>query len=226
VESADQGTLFLDEVGELSLASQVKLLRFLQERTFRRVGDTYDRNINVRIIAASNRNLHDMVATKEFRLDLLYRLKVFNLHIPPLRERMQTLPTLVQFFAHRYNALYDKQVTRISADAERRLKSYKYPGNVRELENIIEHALVLTEGVEITSAHLPDFLLPEPLQISGPVERISHEHGFQTLEEMEKQHIIEALKLTGFNYGEAAKKLGVCRATLWRKIKIYGIEKN
>ena len=167
-----------------------------------------------------------MVNDNLFRLDLLYRLNVFNLTIPPLRERMQTIPNLVKLFARRYNSQHNKQVNRISADAERALNSYEYPGNVRELENIVEHAIVLTDGSEITASHLPDFLYPERLLISGPVDVNLQKNGFPTLEEMEKQHIVEALKLTENNYGQAAKKLGVCRATLWRKLKNYGIEKN
>ena len=226
VENADRGTLFLDEVGELPFTSQVKLLRFLQERTFRRVGDIVDRKIDVRVIAATNKNLREMVDRNEFRQDLFYRLNVFNLHIPPLRERIRSIPNLVRYFAYRFNNLYDKQVKRVSADAERALNSYDFPGNVRELENIIEHAIVLAEGHEIRAAHLPDFLNTEPLMISGPKETDSDKKTFPTLEQMEKQHIIEALLISEHNYGQAAEKLGVCRATLWRKIKQYGIEKS
>ncbi len=224
VEEAHMGTLFLDEVGELSAAAQVKLLRFLQERAFRRVGETVMRTVNTRIIAASNKNLAVMVQEGTFREDLYYRINVFYLHLPPLRERKDTIPNLVRLFVHRNNTVFGKNINKISKSAEAILANYTYPGNVRELENIVEHAVVLAEGNEITEKELPEFmyrgrpLLSAPQPFQAPSEQI------MTLAEMEKRHIAMALEALDYNYTETAKKLGVSRSTLWRKIKGYGLE--
>ncbi|MBN1294004.1 MAG: sigma-54-dependent Fis family transcriptional regulator [Candidatus Latescibacteria bacterium] len=226
VESAHQGTLFLDEIGELTPQSQVKLLRFLQERTFRRIGDTVSQRVNVRIIAATNRDLTKMVEEGTFREDLFYRLCVFHLHMPPLRERKETIPNLVRFFMHRFNQSCDRNIFRISPGVERALMSYSYPGNVRELENIIERAFALVEGEELTEQELPESLVPEPLLLKGPLYSISSNDGFPTLQAIERRHIEEALRIAENNYGRAAEALGVCRATLWRKLKQYGINRN
>jgi two-component system nitrogen regulation response regulator GlnG/two-component system response regulator HydG len=223
VEEAHAGALFLDEIGELSPAAQVKLLRFLQEKTFRRVGETMVRSVNVRVIAATNKYLPRLVEAGTFREDLYYRLNVFYLHLPPLRERKETIPNLIRVFAHRYNVMYDKQIMRISKTAEVLLAGYDYPGNIRELENIIEHAIVLADGQEITEKELPDSVNRKPLMLTGPKQQGSE---FPALVEMEKQHIEAALHRFKFNYGIAAEKLGISRATLWRKIKEYNIAKQ
>jgi len=225
VENAHMGTLFLDEVGELSLAAQVKLLRFLQEREFRRVGDSTTRTVDVRIIAATNKDLTEQIKKGAFREDLYFRLNVFFIYLPPLRERMETIPNLIRLIVHKNNQLFDKQVNSISKSAEVLLANYHYPGNIRELENILEHAVVLSEGKEITERDLPEFMLrnrlslPEPLTPAG-----GDDDGVQTLADVERGHIVHALRLTGFNYTEASKKLGISRSTLWRKIKDYNIE--
>jgi DNA-binding NtrC family response regulator len=225
VEEAHLGTLFLDEVGELSPSAQVKLLRFLQEREFRRVGETVSRSVDVRIIAASNKDLAGLVEQKKFREDLFYRLNVFYLYLPPLRERKETIPNLIRIFVHRYNQLFNKHVTAISKNAEAILANYQYPGNVRELENIIEHAIVLAEGGELTERDLPDFMFRNRLLLSAPkVEALAGPAEVQTLAEMEKAHIAQVLQRTGFNYTDASKKLGISRSTLWRKVKEYKIE--
>jgi DNA-binding NtrC family response regulator len=225
VEEAHLGTLFLDEVGELSPAAQVKLLRFLQEREFRRVGETVSRSVDVRIIAASNRDLAGLVEQKKFRDDLFYRLNVFNLYLPPLRERKETIPNLIRIFVHRYNELFNKHVTTISKGAEASLANYNYPGNVRELENIVEHAIVLAEGSEITEHDLPEFMFRNRLLLTGPkTEALPGATVVQTIAELEKEHITQVLRLTDFNYTDASKKLGISRSTLWRKIKEYKIE--
>jgi DNA-binding NtrC family response regulator len=222
VEEAHMGTLFLDEVGELSPQAQVKLLRFLQERTFKRVGENQTRTVDVRIIAASNKDLIQMMREGKFREDLFYRLNVFYLHLPPLRERRQTLPALIKLFVHRYNQALDKQITRISPDAEAALAGYEYPGNVRELENIIEHAVVLAEGNEIRKNDLPEFMLHRQLLLAGPTHTALSETGeFATLEQMEQDHIRNALNRFGHNYTEVARRLGISRSTLWRKLKAY-----
>jgi DNA-binding NtrC family response regulator len=225
VEEAHLGTLFLDEVGELSPSAQVKLLRFLQEREFRRVGETASRTVDVRIIAASNKDLAGLVDQKKFRDDLFYRLNVFNLHLPPLRERKETIPNLIRIFVHRHNEVFNKHVGSISKNAEGILAAYDYPGNVRELENIIEHAVVLAEGGEITERDLPDFMFRSRLLLSAPrPAALPASSAVQTLAEIEKDHITQVLRLTGSNYTEASKKLGISRSTLWRKIKEYKIE--
>jgi DNA-binding NtrC family response regulator len=221
VEEAHQGTLFLDEVGELSPSAQVKLLRFLQERTFRRIGDNTLRTVNVRIVAASNQDLTQLIAEKRFREDLYYRLNVFYLCLPPLRERKETIPGLVTLFVHRHNELHGKHVTRFSKAAEALLANYSYPGNVRELENIIEHAVALAEGDEITEKDLPETLFRNRLLLAAPDRSPT---DILPLSELEKEHIRMALTMLNHNYTETAKKLGVSRSTLWRKIKDYGLE--
>jgi DNA-binding NtrC family response regulator len=223
VEEAHLGTLFLDEVGELSPSAQVKLLRFLQERTFRRIGENVLRTVNVRIIAASNQDLVTLIQAKRFREDLYYRLNVFNLYLPPLRERKETIPNLISLFVHRYNDLHGKQVTRFSKAAEALLASYSYPGNVRELENIIEHAVALSDGEEITEKELPEALFRNRLLLSAPTSAQSPS-DIVSLSELEKEHIRLALSVLNYNYSETAKRLGVSRSTLWRKIKDYGLE--
>jgi two-component system nitrogen regulation response regulator GlnG/two-component system response regulator HydG len=217
-------------VGELSPAAQVKLLRFLQEHSFRRVGDSTLRNVNVRIIAASNKDLLKAVNDGSFREDLYYRLNVFYLHLPPLRERKETLPNLIRLFVHRNNAVMDKDINKLSKAAEVILADYHYPGNVRELENIIEHAMIIADGHEITEKDLPEFMFQNRLRLAAP-ESPTHSAdmvspAIVTLATMEKNHIQAALRLLDFNYSEAALKLGISRSTLWRKIKEYHLEKE
>jgi DNA-binding NtrC family response regulator len=226
VESAHMGTLFLDEVGELTPAAQVKLLRFLQERSFMRVGETAPRRVTTRVIAASNRSLPELVEKKLFRDDLFYRLNIFVLNLPPLRERKATIPNLVRLFVHKHNSILGKNVNRLSMSAEAVLAAYDYPGNVRELENIIEHAVVLAEGSEITEKELPEFMFGNRLLLAAPNAFEDNSTSIMPLTELEKKHIARALGIMNFNYSETAKKLGISRSTLWRKIREYGIEHN
>ncbi|MDR2578257.1 MAG: sigma 54-interacting transcriptional regulator [Chitinispirillales bacterium] len=239
VEEAHGGTLFLDEVGELSLPAQVKLLRFLQDRMFRSVGDTSLRTADVRIIAATNKDLRELMERGEFREDLFFRLNVFYLHLPPLRERKETIPGLISLFVHRFNRILGKNVSRFSNAAESLLGAYDYPGNIRELENIIEHAVVMAEGDEITERDLPESMFCNRLLLPGPpsgfgigkngiatlaeVERehIKYESRIATLPEVERKHIKYVLELTNHNQSDAAEKLGLSRSTLWRKIKEF-----
>ncbi|MDR3012022.1 MAG: sigma 54-interacting transcriptional regulator [Chitinispirillales bacterium] len=220
VEEAHGGTLFLDEVGELSPPAQVKLLRFLQERMFRSVGDTVLRPVDVRVIAATNKDLHKQIEQGAFREDLFFRLNVFHLHLPPLRERKETMPNLISLFAHRFNRLFGKNVSSFSKAAESLLAAYDYPGNIRELENIIEHAIVMADGNEIAERDLPEFMFRNRLLLADPAT-LQGGTGVATLAEVEREHIKFVLGLTGYNYTEAAKKLGISRSTLWRKIKEY-----
>ncbi|MBN1757253.1 MAG: hypothetical protein JW863_02990, partial [Chitinispirillaceae bacterium] len=158
--------------------------------------------------------------------DLYFRLNVFYIALPPLRDRKETIPNLVRLFVHRNNKLFDKQINSISKSAEVLMANYHYPGNIRELQNIIEHAVVLAEGNEINERDLPEFmfrnclLLPQPQ--SGQQELEPQE--LLSLADVERNHIVHTLNLTGFNYSEASKKLGISRSTLWRKIKDYSIE--
>ena len=161
VEEADNGTLFLDEVGELPLTAQVKLLRFLQERRFRRVGEATERSASTRIIAATNRNLREMVKEGTFREDLFYRLHVFPITLPPLRERKESIPNLITIFLHSMIERYDKHFTGFTKTAEYLLSQHSYPGNIRELENIIEHAAILASPPTINEQDLPEYLYPQ-----------------------------------------------------------------
>lgn len=228
VEEAHMGTLFLDEVGELSLQSQVKLLRFLQDREFRRIGESTNRSVDVRIIAATNKDLSNLIKQGTFREDLYFRLNVFYLHLPPLRERRETLPNLIRLFVHRNNQNFDKNILHISKNAEALLASYEYPGNIRELENIIEHAMVLAENDEITEKDLPEFMLRNRLLLGGPSSSLSNSPPDEilTLAQLEEQHIRMVLQTTDYNYTETSKKLGISRSTLWRKIKEFNIEER
>ncbi|MBN1982852.1 MAG: sigma-54-dependent Fis family transcriptional regulator [Chitinivibrionales bacterium] len=231
VEEAHTGTLFLDEIGELSLQAQVKLLRFLQEHTFRRIGDSVVRSVNTRVIAATNKDLMKMVEKGAFREDLFYRLNVFYLYLPPLRERKETIPNLIRLFVHRNNLLLDKNINKISKAAELIIAEYEYPGNVRELENIIEHAMILTDTSEITEKELPEYVFKNRLRLSGPTQPAGiapHNSDVQpiaTLAELEEAHIRRVLCHFNYNYSDTAKKLGISRSTLWRKIKDYSIDK-
>jgi two-component system nitrogen regulation response regulator GlnG/two-component system response regulator HydG len=234
VEEANLGTLFLDEVAELTPSAQVKLLRFLQERTFKRIGENVQRTVNVRIIAASNKDLLTLVAEKKFREDLYYRLNVFTLNLPPLRERKETIPNLIKLFIHKNNDLLDKNIAKLSPAAEAVLANYDYPGNVRELENIIEHAMVLAESNEISDRDLPEFmfknhlLLPAPPKdfAAGDCLKLVTPETVITLSDMERQYIARALDVHKSNYSETARKLGISRSTLWRKIREYGLNRK
>ncbi|MDD5674051.1 MAG: sigma-54 dependent transcriptional regulator [Chitinivibrionales bacterium] len=241
VEAAHLGTLFLDEVGELSPAAQVKLLRFLQEKSFRRIGETILRSVNTRVIAASNKDLAQLVQKGAFREDLYFRLNVFSLFLPPLRQRKETIPNLIRLFVHRNNTALDKHVNKISKSAEMLLAAYDYPGNIRELENIIEHAVVLADGEEITDKDLPEIVrinrrllvstVPATAALPGappadaalatapPQESI-------TLADLERDHIRAALDKYKDNYTIISRTLGISRSTLWRKMKEYGLKRT
>lgn len=239
-EAASGGTLFLDEVGELSLATQVKLLRFLQNKEIRRVGDSENRYLDVRIIAATNKNLKQAMLEGKFREDLYYRLNTFHLHLPPLRERQIVIPRLVSYFILKYKQEHGKEVNGLDSAAQMALAAYRYPGNIRELENIIEHAIVLSEGGIIRLEDLPETVLQEnlpsarmllSLQEQQPEEPLpllpdlSGKEKILTLGELERQYIIHTLtQLKGEKLDEIAKILGISRTTLWRKIKENNIE--
>lgn len=217
-EQADGGTLFLDEIGELSLSMQVKLLRFLQERTLERVGGTRSIKVDVRILAATNRNLLEMVERGEFREDLYYRLNVFPITIPSLRERGSDVITLADHFATCYADENGKTIERISTSAQHLLMSYAWPGNVRELENVIERSVILSEDGVIHS-----YDLPPSLQLQGKDDA----HGKLGLEarvrEVEREMIVEALRNSGGNIGEAAQELALTRRMLGSRMDKLGL---
>ena len=235
IEMADKGTLFLDEIGELSLSTQVKLLRFLQEREIRRVGDTEVRYVDTRVIAATNRDLHQAIAAGTFREDLYYRLSVFHLTLPPLRERRDAIPSLLRTFVKRYAAREKKDIHGIAKNAEAVLMNYDYPGNIRQLENIVEHAVTLCEGDHILLSDLPEYLtggeegpallaLPATRNIKTEEPEMITPETLLTLAQLERDYISKALEVCQRNHTEAAKRLGISRSTLWRKLKEHGME--
>lgn len=219
VEMADGGTLFLDEITEMSLSMQVKFLRVLQEHEVMRVGGTTPIKVNVRFVAATNRDLEKEVQAGRFRQDLFYRINVVSLKIPPLSERKDDIPLLVQFFLDKYNALIKKEVRDVHQEVLDTLQHYDFPGNVRELENIVERGVALAGGTTLGIAQLPDDLR------SLDIQTFRKSSGkYASMKEVEKSYVEWILKETGFNKTEAAKALGIDRVSLWRKIKKLGLE--
>jgi PAS domain S-box-containing protein len=216
LETASGGTLFLDEIGDLPLPIQVKLLRLLQERLYEPLGGVCSRTADVRVVAATNRNLSGMVDEGTFRRDLYYRVNVIRLEMPPLRERAADIPLLADAFLRRLSMMRGKTVEGLGGPVIQRLMRYDYPGNVRELENILEHAYVVCAGPRIEECDLPDWLLAK--EMSGAVG------GAPTLEEMEARFLREALARNRWSRQETARELGIHKTTLHRKIRRLGIE--
>lgn len=215
IERAQDGTLFLDEIGDISLATQVLLLRFLQDRCFERVGGEETIEADVRVLAATNRDLRRDVEEGRFRDDLYYRLNVFSINLPPLRERREDIPLLSRHFLVKHIEKEGKNIPKIGSDAMQALMDYHWPGNVRQLENALSYAVILCQGEEITIRHLPPFL-KEPTGSSTAF----------SLGEMEKMMIRKALENSSWNKHEAARRLQVSRSTLYSKIRRYGLEKD
>jgi len=214
---ADQGTLFLDEVGNTSTVMQVKLLRVLEEKEFVPLGGTTPVKVDVRILAASNQDLEKLVQEGGFREDLYYRLNVIKIGLPPLCERAEDIPLLVEHFITRLNALKEKNISGVSDEVMHLLMNYRFPGNIRELENLLEHAYVLCRGNLIETRHLP-------LEFVNKNSRFNNVHNdLKPLESSEALVIQEALKKFGGNRILAARELGIGRSTLWRKMKRYGL---
>ncbi len=214
-ELAHGGTLFLDEIGEISLATQVKLLRVLQERSFCRLGGTEVVEVDVRLIAATNRDLEAEIEGGNFRSDLYYRVNVVNIRLPPLRERKEDIPLLAESFMEKYNLEFNKRFDRVERKALEAMMEYRWPGNVREFENVIERAIVIDKGPEIKAKHLP-FSRPESLASSEP----------ETLEEMEKRHIRKMLERHQWNIAKTARALDIDRTTLHKKINKFEMERR
>jgi DNA-binding NtrC family response regulator len=218
-EQAQGGTLFLDEIGEIDASVQVKLLRFLGERTFERVGSNKTLTADVRLVAATNKNLEEMVKAGKFREDLFFRLRVVEIELPPLRERSGDIPLLAQNFLREFAKENSKLVNDFTADAQEALMNYSWPGNVRELRTAIEHAVVLSRGDRIT---LRD--LPPSARHGGAVETKILVGKDLTVKDAEKQLILRALKETDGNRTHAAKKIGMSRRTFHRKLHEYHLE--
>ena len=215
-ELADKGTLFLDEVGDIPLELQAKLLRALQEQEFERLGSTQTQRVDVRFIAATNRNLAQMVSGKEFREDLYFRLNVFPIVIPPLRDRREDIPLLVEFFVQEFSRRMNRQIDTILASTMEQLTDYPWPGNIRELQNFIERAVILTTGSTLR-APLDD--------LKSPVES---ESAATTLKQVESGHILKILRQTRWVVGGprgAAARLGLKRTTLMGKMRRLGLSR-
>ncbi len=222
-EQADGGTLFLDEIGDMSASTQAKILRVLQEHEFERLGGTRTLKVDVRLIAATNRNLAQMVSSGQFREDLYYRLNVVSIEMPPLRERKDDIPPLAEFFVRRFSGELKKKMDNIHPEAAKMLLRYNWPGNIRELENAIERAVLLTEGSQIK----PDDLRLGEVSTGGRDDAASivriPPSGI-SLEEIEKRALIEALKMSNWVQKDAAELLQISARVINYKIKTLGIE--
>lgn len=226
LEIANGGTLFLDEIGDMPLALQSKLLRVLQEREFERLGSIKSTKINVRIIAATNKNLSKAVSTGEFRGDLYYRLNVINLHLPPLRERIDDIELLSRYFITKFNYVLNHNVAGITADAVKVLQNYSWPGNIRELENVIERAVNYTHIGFIRFEQLPDSIIgntagegaPETLEAKGTIPHRAK------IGQIERQMIVTAIEQAGGNKAEAARTLNISRSRLYDKLIKYNLK--
>jgi DNA-binding NtrC family response regulator len=217
MEAAQKGTLFLDEIGEMPTSMQVKLLRVLQERSLLRVGGTRPIELDIRIICATNTDLERELAAGRFRRDLYYRLKVVQLRVPPLRERKEDIPILISHFLEKYSLAYHKNVRGFARDALDIVMSYSFPGNVRELENVVSGAVALSDGELVAARDLPADIGELEITTLG-------QEKLASLEEHERAYIERVLRATGGNRNRAAQVLGLARTSLWRKIKKYGLD--
>ncbi|MFH1197280.1 MAG: sigma-54 dependent transcriptional regulator [bacterium] len=217
MEEANGGTLFLDEIGELSLPIQVKLLRVLQDEEFYRLGSTKNIKVDVRIIAATNKNLFEEIKNGNFRKDLFFRLNINSISLPPLRERKGDIELLANYFLTKFNKKYDKQVERVSATVLNSFYSYTFPGNVRELMNLINSAIIVETGNELRKKSLPNYFLEN----NGNYAVIDNDIIPPSLEEIEKTHIKRVLDFTNQNRTKASEILGITRVNLIAKIKKY-----
>lgn len=217
---ADKGTIFLDEIGDISPALQVRLLRVLQEKTFEPLGSDKTIEVNTRVIAATNKHLQDLVEEGTFRDDLFYRLNVMLISIPPLSERTEDIPLLVDHFIQKFNRLHSREISHMDPGALALLMRHSFPGNVRELQNIVEHAFVLCQGGVLLAEHLPDYLSPG----ASSSEETNKIGQLGSLEEMEAALLKDVLEKNKYNRTDAAKQLGIHKTTLWRKMKRLGIQ--
>jgi two-component system response regulator AtoC len=223
VEIADGGTLFLDEIGELSLAVQAKLLRFIEDKTFRRVGGTRDLTVDVRVVAATNRDLESAVRDGSFRDDLYYRLKVLPIRMPPLRERKSDIPALAKTFLGTFNREFGKRIREISPEAMDILARHPWPGNVRELRNVMERAVLLADGPIITPEMLPASIRGGPVPASAGAASMFGSEGLD-LEELERNLLVEALRRAEGNRTQAGRLLGLSRHQIRNRLQKFGLD--
>lgn len=225
---ANKGTLFLDEIGEMSLALQAKLLRAVETGEIIPLGASQPERVNIRLIAATNKNLLDEVQAGNFRKDLFYRLNVVTLHIPPLRERKNDIPLFLDHFIHQFNILQKKKVSGIAPEAMKILLNYDFPGNIRELRNILEYAFIFCTDKAIQPGHLPKYLFMPQSPQENPGQQNKKEYPIttdkQTSTSKEKEEILSALTKYHWNKQKAAEALNMDRTTLWRKIKKWHID--
>jgi two-component system, NtrC family, response regulator AtoC len=227
-EMADGGTVFLDEISEMHLNMQSKFLRVLEDQTFRRVGGVRDISVDVQVVASTNRNLEQVVREGKFREDLFYRLSVVPIYIPPLRERKEDIPLLIEHFVQRYSTQFRKNVKRVTPEGLKLLTNYSWPGNIRELKNAIERAMILVDQDTIDVDHLP-IRIADPAA-AGPVTRAAENHqlklppGGAALDDIEKELIQQALQYADGNKTQASKLLKISRDTLRYKVKKHHLE--
>jgi DNA-binding NtrC family response regulator len=224
VELADQGTLFLDEVGDLPAATQAKLLRFIEDRTFKRVGGSADLSVDLRIVTATNRDLEETVRETRFRQDLYYRLKVVSIHLPPLRERGDDVLLLARHFLGFYNEKFRKRFHSIAPEAEAVLRGYRWPGNVRELRNLLERIVLLESDESLREEHLPAEMVAQVESVPRVLRDALAARGegdpeARTLAEVEQEHILRVLDHTSGNRSQAARLLGISRQSLIERLK-------
>jgi len=225
-EAADKGTILLDEIGDISPLIQLKLLRVLQEREIEPVGSSETRKVDVRIIAATNKDMRSLVREERFREDLYYRLRVFQIDMPALREHKEDIPLLAEAFMQRFNGETGKSIQTLSSEVRHCFMDYCWPGNVRELENAIEHAYVTCQNDEIGLFDLPSELRKMELRAAECLRNIEEDHGAKSSPRagaQTREQLVAALKTCGWNKAEAARRLGLNRATVWRKMKQWGI---
>lgn len=240
LELADGGTLFLDEIADMSPSLQVKLLRFLQEKSFERVGGTKKIKVNVRVVSATNKDLQKEVEKGNFREDLYYRLVVFTIFVPPLRERRKDIPLLCGYLLNKFKDELNKEITVISPKAMDILNAYRWPGNIRQLQNVILQSMLMSETGTVEVEHLPKEVQKAHLEADPNVEQpvLSEERELQGVEEIqtnpnrisldegEKQTLLSALKMTNWNISEASNLLSISRTTFYRKLKKHGLSQN
>jgi transcriptional regulator with PAS, ATPase and Fis domain len=222
-EEAHTGTIFLDEISTINEKAQVSLLRVLETKTFRRVGGEKDINADVRVIAATNENLEEAVKQKRFREDLFYRLDVFHIHVPALRERPGGVTLLTNYFVPHFNSIYKKKVRAVAPETWQSLRSYSWPGNVRELKNVIQRAVLMAKGEELTPDLLPLRIRAASTAESGIATQHFPIHAGMTLDAVEKEFILMTLAATKGNKKEAAQKLAISRRALYDKLKKHGL---
>ena len=219
LEAANSGTVFLDEIGDMPVSMQVKLLRVMQERTIIRVGGTDDVPVDIRVIAATNKDLAGEIEGGSFRRDLYYRLNVITLHVPPLAERKESIPVLCRYFLKKFSDAQNKNVVNISDDVSDMLMNYEFPGNIRELENIMEHAVAMAEKDTVEMRHLPADFQQLKFRIQSRRQR-----EFLTLEENEMEYIAWVLEQVDNKKSKASEILGIDRVSLWRKLRRYNLD--